>query len=77
MTLLTTDSALVMTPEPMIVAHITKIEVFSGGLWMLGNTDENPRAYRRHPQQRWWPHPATESALYESYGELLALQQSS
>jgi hypothetical protein len=33
----------------MIVAHITKIEVFSGGLWMLGNTDENPHAYRCYP----------------------------
>jgi hypothetical protein len=33
----------------MTVAHMTKIEMFSGGLWILGDTDEHPRAYRCHP----------------------------
>jgi hypothetical protein len=33
----------------MTVAHMTKIEMFSGGLWILGDTDEHPCAYRCHP----------------------------
>jgi hypothetical protein len=44
-----TRSAQVVTPEPMTVAHMTKIEMFSGGLWIFGDTDEHPRAYRCHP----------------------------